>query len=221
MWWQARERRKGTVPELKRCHISTVALCLGNFFDALRCSLPPPRTNKTTGQQNYLKSAEQILIKRLGHVDSGPMNRWLHFGDVPDTFVFCKITDGDFILKHSLYIVRKAAWGIPVICECFSSLRSVFLSARCCCIQDSQHRCSPCCIWRKIGCGCRTTAEPPLCLVGPRRWPLTACISTSCLSHLPGFFPRMKQKMHKRDVEVIKWCISLGLYTCFCVRSRI
>lgn len=78
--------------------------------------------------------------------------------------------------------MRKAAWGIPAICECFSSLRSVFLSARCCCTQDSQHRCSPCCIWRKIGCGCRTTAEPPLCLVGPRRWPLTACISTSCLS---------------------------------------
>lgn len=66
-----RGKRKETVPELKRCHISSVASCLGNFFD------------------------------------------------------------------------RPAA-----CCRADVRLRSVFLSARCCCAQNSKCRCSPQCIWR-------------------------------------------------------------------------
>lgn len=109
------------------------------------------------------------------------MNRWLHFGDVlgsGKTFNLSKITDqGALIIKHSPH---RAAWGRPARSECFSSWRSVFLSARCCCSQDSERRCSPRCIdWLWTQNDCRTS---PRFGCGPGRWPLTACIPTSCIS---------------------------------------
>lgn len=88
MWRYAREgKQRETSPQLKRCHISSVALCLGNFFDGAgrllprRCSfkicvLPPDVAVLGTASAGVLPDASEDRLAAAQRMQNLP-SAWL------------------------------------------------------------------------------------------------------------------------------------------------